>query len=513
MHAYLAQDRKVNSMRSAKLKTHPSAMKCDLIFSPHVFGLLLNIFIATSVNAEVLSPLALFNRCYTQLTLLPLPPKDNALVAAVIAGTRQPADACIDVVEEALLTAVNNTVIGDVNNLTARAVIGNFHSLHSSWFSVDDFPLIEDELRNHGTKNIWDASAPAIYVTRALLHPTGQARSIVTESVNLRPRRANMNVTVSIIGDVPLSDATNIRNTIFRADPNFRYAGIGPVLGVQPTGPLMTNYSYKFFDPGADQIYTGAVALGATVGGGLLGTAPYLMKTVREALNFRANGGDRMPRKWAKAIYNDLLCRELPVARLADSMPYAVADGPGVAPFRTSASCTRCHVSIDQMAGVIRGFSYESLGLATGAHIVGLGGDFVKFVPPTQPSAGGRWPATSDVNYHLRPSTGSLFFRSYNGTLIDRPVSSVANLGAALAATDDFYICLASRYYRYFTGVTVNLSDLSDPKAPIILTARAAAHRSTVVNLGLQLKSHQNLRRTVEDIIKLPIYRESDLGL
>ncbi len=480
----------------------------------HVLRLFLVFFFletwASRSLAEVLSPLALFNRCYTQITLLPLPPRTDPRVAAVVAGTRQATDACMDVLEEALLTGGSNTVIGNVGNMEARAVIRNFHNLHASWFSVPDFPLVLFGLANNATKNNWDATAPAAYFTRALLLPSGQARSIVTEPLNLRPRRANMNVTASLIGNVELSDTVSFGNSFFRINPDFRFAGIGDILGVQPTGALNMNYSYM---TSANSSPTrGTVSMGATLGGGFLGTSPFLIKAVGEENLFRANGAEQMPRKWSKAILNDLLCRELPVARLSDAESYTVADGPGVARFRSSASCVRCHMTMDQMAGTLRGFHYNSL---YDFHTlpIQIGGDFPDFYTVSKPATSDRWPATIDTQFHLRPPSGSLTFRSYDGTFIDRPLTTVANLGATIADTNDFYVCLASRYYKYFTGISVTLADLTDPVAPITLTPRAAQHRSTIIQLGLQLKSHQSLRRTIEEIIKLPIYRESNLGI
>ena len=74
---------------------------------------------------------------------------------------------------------------------------------------------------------------------------------------------------------------------------------------------------------------------------------------------------------------------------------------------------------------------------------------------------------------------------------------------------DDPYVCLAKRYYQYFTGFDVNISDLGDSDAPD-LSEGHRRHRLFVIGLGQRLKSHQNLTRLIEEILKSSQYRQSD---
>ena len=118
-----------------------------------------------------------------------------------------------------------------------------------------------------------------------------------------------------------------------------------------------------------------------------------------------------------------------------------------------------------------------------------------------------------DADFFKRPPDGTLFFRSYSGDKVYVPIAGgtsakagMANLGAALANTNDLYVCAASRYYQLFTGIKVNLQDIGDPAKPA-LSATDLTFRNEVIRLGLALKNHQSLRQLIADILKLDTYK------
>jgi hypothetical protein len=116
----------------------------------------------------------------------------------------------------------------------------------------------------------------------------------------------------------------------------------------------------------------------------------------------------------------------------------------------------------------------------------------------------------ADPNFHQRPAYGRLYFRSYDGTLINKEVKDLSGLGAALADTNDLYVCAASRYFQFFTGIAVNLQDSGDPSLPA-LSASDMKYRSQVISLGLELKKHQRLDKLIEDILRSPLYQKASM--
>ena len=123
------------------------------------------------------------------------------------------------------------------------------------------------------------------------------------------------------------------------------------------------------------------------------------------------------------------------------------------------------------------------------------------------------WPITGDNVYHRRPPNGVLYYRDYNGNLVNQNVTGVQDLGAKIAARDDMYICAAKRYYEYFTGISVDTGDIKDPLYPNKLTADDTKHRNFIIQLGKNFKSHQNPRTLIKAILESPQYKRSNFEI
>jgi hypothetical protein len=162
----------------------------------------------------------------------------------------------------------------------------------------------------------------------------------------------------------------------------------------------------------------------------------------------------------------------------------------------------QCHASIDPMAGLARNFSfkvdYHNPDTTNSVHLY-------KY-PVSRSAENGV--VDADPDYYLRPSNGRLYFRSYDGTLIDRAISSIADLGTAISETNDFYACVAAKYYKFFTGITANLQDVGDPNLPA-LTVGDKFYRDEVIRLGQDLKSSQNLPALIREIISSDAYQRA----
>ena len=212
-----------------------------------------------------------------------------------------------------------------------------------------------------------------------------------------------------------------------------------------------------------------------------------------------------MSRRWSQAVYNNLLCRSLPVLRTGDAALYLeTKTTPATPPFRTSNSCMRCHGGMDPMAGAIRNINSatSSDGGTNGLAMV------------VQTANGGLAPESgfvdSDPQFYQRPPNGRLVFRSYDGTFVNIPVNGIGALGTAVASTNDFYVCAAKRYFQFFTGINVNLQDVGDTTNPP-LSSEDLAYRNQVIALGLQLKKDQSLPNLIQSIFASSLYRTSSL--
>ena len=438
--------------------------------------------------AVPLSEVALYHRCFVRLTgEFPDYLSDPGL-QRVRNGQSSAVDACMAVFDSATLSA-QGAQERPTDATRGRQVLETFQRLHSSWFLNREFPNNDDIAL--GTESLYEAGEPAAYVTRALLNPEVPASSILTSQDHLRVLREFAEGTLH-------GYASN--QFVFDDAPVLH---IGPVIGIDRPGPQLR--SYTFIDDDERPGDTVTFDLAGHVGGGLIGSPSYLLLTVNEPLEFVANGGRKMPRKWAKAILNDVLCRDLPVVRTEDAIPFVVADSQ--VPFRRQAKCSQCHSTIDRMASTIRGFSYLAL-YPEGEFR--QGGVFAVMGPVQAPAESG-WPAVEDPEYAERPTNGTLYFRDHEGQLVELPVEGPAQLGNRLAELDGPYICLAQRYFRYFTGVEAYVGDPQNfPAGP---TSRDAYFRNRVIELGRQLRTSGDLRALIEAIFRSPDYRESDFGV
>lgn len=452
-----------------------------------------------------LSQLALFHRCYTQITTLRASENDS-LTKEVVAGTKTAAQACMSVLKKAKFDNSDQTQVVDVNDNISKKVLGNFHHLHSSWFYMKDFPVISWGGHNQDIKNLYDSSSPALYITRSLFKPGSQAKDILTSNDFLLPVRTNMDMPTG-----PGSGRAKVDYIFANASlDNFSFAPVGELLGVKSVGANVVNYPAFTYGPNGP---AGAVDLHQTLGGGFLGTQPYLLLNIGALSSyevFKSDGGLKMHRKWGKAVYRDTLCRDLPVVREKDVL--SMVDTSSSIPFRTSSSCTKCHASHDRVSGVIRGLKVLYVGRGDpGDPGLGRGGNFGTFHSVTK-NVESSWPVSSDADYYARPTKGVLFFRNYEGDLVNQNITSVTDLASKITEQEDFYICLAKRYYSYFTGIDVDTGDLDDPGHSNILSSEDLNHRKLVISLGKKLKTSQDIMKLIEDILNLDNYKKSDFG-
>ena len=444
-------------------------------------------------QARPISNVALFRRCYSLITQN-FPGLNHPVLANVRAGRANPIDACLQILDKAQITS--SGTVANTADTEARQILNNFQSLHYSWMDSRNFDSSQPKLLNDATKDLYDIATPAYYYTRAMFKSDMKFSEIFTTSAIYGPVRTNMNLTNGAFTNRPLSDwHLKIKE----------FVPTGDLIGVRSIAP----YSVSLTLPTATDRNKAAFGETATLyknyGGGVIGATPYINISIRNGSLIRSNAGPDMPRKWSKAVLNDFMCRELPVLRTADITKYVAASSNIT--FRKSESCVRCHATMDQMGATIRHVAltnYES--------------------PYTQPfpimilnyttrlPAEASWPIIQDSSYYLRPTTGRFVFRTYEGTAIDMPVASTQALGEQISQLKDPYVCAAKRYYQYFMGVDVPMKDFSDPdpSSGYKLSATEQKHWRQIVKLGLELKSHQSVRKLIEAILRQASFRESD---
>lgn len=482
---------------------------------------LLTVVAAPPESQAPLEQVALFSRCYTHMTGESLP-GNHSLRSQVMNQSISAVDACMQVLNSALLNS-DGAQVGMLqnDNAEARKVIQNFNDIHRSWFPNDDVANAIPDQPLQTTALFYDQLEPSLHFSRALFDSQVSVSEIVTGNFVMEAVRSE--------GPTPLSD--------FRTDdPGYQpiqassvspeggggtipIAGIdfvqaGRLIGIRAITPSHPKYSAGINTPTEKVDYedynntrnltTSQAFPYQSLGGGILGSKSYLLMNFGTNVEETSDGGLHLPRRWSKAVFKDFLCRDLPVLRASDALPFVEQNsGADTPPFRNGSSCMTCHQSMDPMAGVARNiashFSDKNFAL----------GSVHPYVWPVdrQPE-GGR--VDNDYNYYRRPPSGQIYFRSSDGTLVDISVEGIDELGDSLSQMDDFYNCVTSRYFTHFTGVKVNLQDIGDTNLPS-LDAGELHYRNLVLQMAQNLRTNQDLRELIREILQSPLYSKSSM--
>ncbi len=518
-------------------KIMPKTLIMILVFS----------FISLGQEVYGITPLALYYKCYGQITQA-YPKRTDRRTQQVLSGTKSPIDACLEVLDKAKFTSSGNTRISDTSDKEALLVLKSMHKLHFSWFESKFF---EDLSQKHkGNKEFMDAMMPALYYTRALFSPNIKFSSIVLEDKNLRAIRSDKDKDNSgkFIRKSPWSNQikdmradNNYKLFKFISEKSFTFAATGDLLGIRympadlkwngPSAVSSRRRNSASYNPLPE-----FVDFNTHKGAGIIGSQPYLLLNTGVSDAYKTDGAINVPRRWANNFFQDIMCRPLPVVRTSDSFKDSVTgerliNEKASAPFRLGPSCAKCHVSMDRLSFTIRGYRTEGFGgeqweLLGGAFVYKWGEEHLslrkekgyskneKTMYRDEKRAGTlkekEWPLVPDPIFRYRPERGTLYYRTWDGRLINNQVTGLPELGVRLASRDEPYLCLAKRYYKYFTGINVELGDIKD-ESHRALSNVEINHRNKVIKLGLDLKNDpkQNPRNLIEKILRSDVYKKA----
>lgn len=454
-----------------------------------------------------LSEERVFERCYMQLTQR-FPAFTHPLMTKVRNKVMSAVSACHELIDKTSLTDQSGQFKVDTNDSEQVNILNNLHSLHYSWFSIKNYPEITDS-HARNVANVSDDSTPALYITRALFDSEFKFRDIFTGDVSFRSVRSNYKRSMSLkLGRGERLASDDVLQGVL-------YTGTGTLHGmeVQPKDLTYNVISYDK-DPRSNEdakLESKPDALVNTHwGGGVLGSQVYLLQNIQgSSLNYSPNGGTVTNRKWSRNLVKDFFCRELPVIRDQDATAY-VSETSSIT-FRNTKGCVKCHATIDPMAALTRNANYTRV-----ARFFDPGGHYTFLVKkPTDRTDKSYFPLENDNDFSRRPTKGHLYIRSFNGDLIYKQVDNLEELAQEALKLDDMYVCMAKRYFKYFTGVDVDLSDVKDPSNNNFpsLSASQTKYRNIVINLGKDLKNSQDMKKLIKDILSLDLYKQHDYGV
>jgi hypothetical protein len=443
-----------------------------------------------------------YNRCYGQFTRAAVPYND-ARVPLIRSKKMTGVQACMDLLKKAELNPsgrIKSNPNGD-SDLEGMQILSTFQKFHMSWFSNHSWADTASNLNAYyrGTYDLFYSGEPALLMTNALFNTNVPYSTVVTSANAYEAIRSNPSNNVFARSTFSKYEYLGTKSERLEWSPADRIE-VGNMIGIRPMNSDEIPYLFDVKESNAEYKLPS--------GGGVLGSNPFFMLNQGRDLHAKTNGGAATYRRWSKYIYKDVLCREIPVIRSADVAFLRQKLPPSsTLPFRNGNSCLQCHFSIDGLAGAVRNKTVTRTGVdlqtaaLTNVHTL-----LVHNFPATEAPETFLEKSDNDLNFYKRPATANLVFRTFEGVFYNKQYTGTEEVGKAIGELDDLYVCAASRYYRFLTGVNVEIRDYTDPMSPVTDTADEIQYRNLVIKLGKNLKKHQSLNKMIEEIIASPLY-------
>lgn len=496
-----------------------------------VAGACLILLLSSSAVAGTLSPVEIYKRCYIRMTRQ-IPKASDTQLIAVGNASLDPLTACMALFDRAAFDS--SGIMVNRTDADARKIVKTFNDFSQSYFQ-------NKVQANPALLILRDWEEPGLYITRATFQAGVRFDSIVTLNQGLQGTRdiigtapptkwqaqnifyyypggplktsTDLNITYNPIhasGTKPVDDAATTLTFSSAVLPDF-----GQLVGARQSNPIplpgyaggVPTAAYRNGSPGtpggAELTYlaAGPFDINSHFGPtGILGSQVFFTNNSAATSNGLVGFSDLfdgLQRRVTRMIEEDLMCHQLPTLLPTDAavLEDLTKFNNDTYPFHKSVACLQCHSSIDPAAYAYRNF-YSSSTSSAGP---GISAPFVSRLPVVPGSNYVSMQAANHDNY------SRLVYRSnvahvYNST----PVASLEDLAQAVAVSDDLYSCAAKKYYRFFTGVDVDLTQSAVPGSV------AAYHQNLVLKFGRNFKTNQSVRSLINAILSSTPFRTRD---
>lgn len=457
----------------------------------------------------------IYKKCYEQFTGHPLIDL-NRVPTAVTSQVGSAVKECMRLLNLVDLSNERNLIHPNIEEQTvASQILNNFNKIHIGFFPNRNYTTnIAGSHRN--IDFIHDALQPSYYFTKNLFDNTEAYKEIYLKDHSLYAIRKKDDGSNAVYG------FHHEDSTLFDNENAPQKLSVGKIAGLRKLSPSPFKSRIARFGSTVPKNLKGfttetlEVENKAHMGSGLLGSFPFLVYNSGDYILRASDGGLKVNRTFSKNLFKQLLCRDLPVIRPGDSIN---VDLESSLPFKAGLACMRCHSSIDTMGHSLRNYHiFMSEGYSVGGdRKYNLSRLFVHDQRDEDEFTNGtvyNWPDKDDDFFKKEP-LGKLYFRSFNGELIDKPINGLKgrdSLGQKLIETDDLYACTAKKYFKHFTGIEVSLDDLGSIDSPS-LSEKHLDYRAFVIELGKELKKDQDLKRLIHRIISSRAYVKPGIGV
>ncbi|WP_417335015.1 hypothetical protein [Halobacteriovorax marinus] len=434
-----------------------------------------------------------YQKCHKQFTNSRV--KKNSEVIKLISKKELSAPkACIELIKRASLD--ENYQLKIVNKET-KAILKNIQTLHNSWFKLHN---LNRETQDHSVTNVIDSNQMAYHYTASLLANNYQYSNIFTTTDTFwAVREGNENNLFSNDKDIS-GERSRIDGSAKRKwqvggvednpdDYGARYFWKPKLVEFGELIGLRKIKEHLYFERLREGRKLNKSSLTQNLFPGVFGSSAYLILNLGHD-NQTTDGGNKLHRRFANNLFSDFLCRNLPALESEDIQVIKKSK----ISFRKSTNCMSCHQTMDQLALLSTNLEPFNAGeVHTNAFTFRS-----IYQHPTPLQAEHRY-VDSDKDFYKKKHLAKLYFRDFQGNLINRDILAPKDLGLILKELDDPYLCTSARYFQFLTGISVNMNQFNQ------LTGNLKI-KKTLMRLTSILKSEQKPMRVLEEIISSEFY-------
>lgn len=414
-------------------------------------------------SLEPLNDLEIFDRCSVQLTNFNYTKAPKHLITSIKHGDISGVQGCLKIIENSFLKK-DGSLIDE--NTSSKNTLLTFQKLHNNWFNEWNFFVA---MSSWGTFEVLDPGTMGYFFSKSLLDSEMSFKDIFKGKQSyeaIRKSPVKTDYLVYKFKDEPrykvneyrfvygLSEGSNYKEWFPNRVPSGVLVGIKEIPKNRDVLKNIVNSkdNQKEINPAKEIKVNKDIHEG--LGGGILGSEVFVNLNLGQDLGKKMNGGRILPRRWSKAIINELLCRDLPVIPIKKAVSFVQKSSQ--ISFRQKESCMACHATMDPMANLVRNVEQSYSADAGGDGMIHS--THLRFHKEDKKYPRELAPVDDDPFFHLRPAYGRFIYQDVRGNYIDKEIKSLDELGSTLLETDDLYLCTVKKYFNFFTGIDVHMN-------------------------------------------------------
>lgn len=394
------------------------------------------------------------------------------------------------------------------NNRSERnlSIIRNIQQLHAGWFDSYNFHTNNE---NWGTYEVLDVGTPALYFTDVFINQKG-LEQVFKRTFSPKAIRSNKKQEYLIFKPSDNYKIPVKRRLLVVGNDKTRPSQWNPKPELVQTGELIKIDNWLPGVSKVDNYYKNdlerdPVKVNADfhrgLGGGVMGDKTYLTLNFGHSSGTIMDGQAKVMRSWSKAVFKELLCRDLPVIDGQDSVSFINEKSP--LSFQRNQSCLHCHASINTLTGLTRNFT------------LGLNNLLSKTVNPESNKAI-NLQITIPINtkeildistlttYNTSKPSKKFYYQDNKSKLHNKTISNLDSLNNYLLHLNNFYKYITKKYIKHLTRHNINLNTLYYESKNIT----QAYLKKLIIKKSQNLKKHKSLVNLTNNILNSTIYQD-----